>query len=70
MDETRVKTARVKTSEGWVSFTRQFDDIESVVVSESNALVIRKPNGDAAAIFNPLGWSHIEIEWEPADADS
>jgi hypothetical protein len=45
MDETRLKSARVKTSEGWVSFTRQFDDIESVVVSESNALVIRKPNG-------------------------
>lgn len=68
MDETRLKSARVKTADGWVSFTRANDSIETMNVTENNVLILRKENGDAVAMFNPLGWQHVEVEWLDADS--
>ena len=68
MDETKLKSARVKSQDGYTTFTRETDGIDSMQVTESNVLVLRKENGDAVAMFNPLGWQHVEVEWLGADS--
>jgi len=68
-EETKLKAVRVKSQDGYTTFTRKTDGIDKLTVTENNVLILRKKNGDAVAMFNPLGWQHVEVEWMP-DANS
>ena len=61
--DTKLKAARVKSQDGYTTFTREVDGIDTLNVTENNVLILRKENGDAVAMFNPLGWQHVEVEW-------
>lgn len=62
--KTRIQAVRVKTRDGYTTYTRAGDGLDAVSVAETNVLILRKENGDAVAMYNPLAWENLEAEWE------